>query len=212
MLRTIIAFCALLPLALVIVSHHAITRSSTGRVFSEPSELPSVRVGLVLGTSRYTRSGLQNRYFSYRIDAAAELFHSGYVEHLIASGDNSRLSYNEPEEMRRALVEAGVPNDVIYLDYAGFRTLDSVLRAKSVFSQERVIIVSQAFHISRAIYIARHHGIDAYGYSARDVEGRSGAPTMLREVFARVMAVLDVHLLNRRPRFGGSPVEIGSRR
>jgi SanA protein len=172
-------------------------------VSAERDELPVTKVGLVLGCSEHVAGGRKNLYFERRIAAAAELFHSGKVRYLLVSGDNSRADYDEPSAMRRALVAAGVPASRIVLDYAGFRTLDSVVRAKQVFGLHELTIVSQRFHNERAVYLARAHGIRAYGYDARDVSGPVALRTRLREIVSRVVAVLDVEVLHTAPHFGG---------
>ena len=129
-------------------------------------------------------------------------------EAILVSGDNSRRDYDEPTDMKEALVEAGLPEDRIHCDYAGFRTLDSVVRAKDVFLLDRFVVVSQEFHVERALYIAKELGIEAYGYPARDVGGKAGMKTKAREDLARVKAVLDMKLLNTQPKFRGEPVPI----
>jgi SanA protein len=136
------------------------------------------------------------------------LHRAGKVKAFIVSGDNGSKEYDEPTAMKEALVARGVPEAAIYCDFAGFRTLDSVVRAKSIFGQSRYIIVSQHFHNERAIFLARQRGLDAVGLDAADVS-RSFAPTTyLREYLARVQAVLDVTLLQTRPKFDGPPVVI----
>ena len=172
-------------------------------ITAERAELPTTKVGLVLGCSEQVAGGRKNLYFERRIAAAAELFHARKVRYLLVSGDNSRADYDEPGDMQRALIAAGVPASRIVLDYAGFRTLDSVVRAKQVFGLDELIIVSQRFHNERAVYLARAHGIRAYGYDARDVSGSAALRTRLREVVSRLVAVLDVELLHSKPRFGG---------
>jgi SanA protein len=170
---------------------------------SDVAALPAVQVGLVLGCSPRTADGRANLYFQRRIAAAAALFRAGKVQYLLVSGDNSRPDYDEPSAMLGALVALGVPAERIVPDYAGFRTLDSVLRAHSVFGLSELIVVSQRFHNERAIYLARARGIRAYGYDAADVGGAAGLRTQLREVFSRLAAVLDVELLHTAPRFPG---------
>lgn len=163
---------------------------------------------MLLGTSPYLSGGRLNSYFWNRVDAAAELFRNGKVSYILASGDNRHHSYNEPQAMREALTERGVPAHVIYLDHAGFSTLDSVLRTRKVFLQESFTVVSQRFHVERAIYIANHHGIQAIGYDARDVSGSAAVRTRFREYFARVKAVMDVHVLQRSPEYLGDQIII----
>lgn len=170
---------------------------------SRVDELPNVRVGLVLGCSPVVEGGRKNLFFARRIAAASELFRAGKVQYLLVSGDNSRPDYDEPSEMRRALVAAGVPETRIVADYAGFRTLDSVARAQMVFGIDEVIFVSQRFHNERAVYLARARGMKAYGYDAADVGGAEGLRTKAREVVSRLVAVLDVNVLRSAPRYAG---------
>ena len=112
--------------------------------------------------------------------------------------------------MKNALLEKGVPAERIYLDYAGFRTLDSVVRAKEIFGQDRITVDSQRFHNERAIFLASHHGIDAIGFDAQEVDMRYSFKTLCREQFAKVKAVLDIYLFRRQPHLLGQRVAIGS--
>jgi len=172
-------------------------------------EVPYNRVAVVLGTSKYLSGGGPNHYFKNRIKAAAELYNNAKVDFIIVSGDNATLQYNEPRQMRRALIKAGIPASAIYMDFAGFRTLDSVVRAKEVFGQDRFTVVSQGFHNERAIFIARHFGIDVVGFNAEDPSAYQGIRTRVREVFARLMGLLDLYVLDKGPKFLGEPVHIG---
>lgn len=156
--------------------------------------------GLLLGTSKTLRNGRPNLYFRYRIDAAVELHRAGKIKKILVSGDNGQLDYNEPADMRAALVDAGIPPEDIIADYAGFRTLDSVLRARNCFNLKEFVVISQKFHCERAVYIAHAHGIDAVGFAARDVPLSSRIRRHLREPAARFAAWIDI-LLNRQPRF-----------
>ncbi len=181
--------------------------ASAGAVVADPDQLPAGRVALVLGTSPRLRTGGGNPWFLARMDAAAALWRSGRVRALLVSGDNRRHDYDEPTWMREALIARGVPAAAIHRDYAGLRTLDSVVRAKAVFGQTALIIVSQADHAERALYLARAHGIDAAGFAAAD-PGYVGPRQWLRERLARVRCLLDVHLLDTGPRHLGEPVVI----
>lgn len=171
------------------------------------TNLPNEKVGLVLGTSKTLADGRVNLYFKYRIDAATELYKAGKVQYFIVSGDNSVEHYNEPEDMKLALMTNGVPETQIFEDFAGFRTLDSVVRAKEIFGQKSFIIISQRFHNERAIFLAQKNGIEAYGYNAKDVNAYSGFKTNLREKFARAKVFLDF-ALGVEPKFGGDKVHI----
>ena len=179
-------------------------------LYDSLSEIPANHVGLVLGTSKRVKSGGINLFFQYRIKAAAQLYHAGKVRHFILSGDNRLKSYNEAQDMKEALVSQGVPDSVITLDYAGFRTLDSIIRSKEVFGQQRITIISQKFHNQRALFIARAKGLDAIAFNAQSVR-RSYAPmTYIREYLARVNAVLDVYILHTQPHFLGDPILLPS--
>jgi SanA protein len=211
-LRTLTKGFALLGLAglvFVLWCRTSVIGAGEGRIMENAAEVPKCEVALVLGCSRLLSGKWENRYFNYRIDAVTELYEAGRVEHILVSGDNSRTEYDEPSDMKAALMERGIPEDRIHCDYAGFRTLDSVVRAKEVFKQDRIVIVSQEFHVQRALYLAQQKGIEAYGYPARDVEGEGGRKTKLREELARVKAVLDVKFLGTDPKFLGEPVLIG---
>ena len=188
----VIAYTNLLP-----------TRVSEGRLFSDATAIPRHRVGLIFGCDNQI-DGRENLYFRYRIEAAVLLWKAGKVSCFLVSGDNRTKYYNEPEAMRQALVDRGVPADRIVADFAGLRTFDSVVRAKEIFGATDVVFVSQRFQNERAIYIAKAHGIDAVGFNARDVPGSGGYKTRLREVGARVKMWMDVNLLSTRPRVMGA--------
>ena len=180
---------------------------SRGRVFTRAEDLPHRNAAVVLGCVKTLRNGRENQYFRTRIDAAARLYHTRKVAFVIVSGDNHVAGYDEPTDMKAALVDLGVPEDRIVCDYAGFRTLDSVVRASAVFQQDDFILVSQPFHLRRALFLARCRGIHAIGYAAGEV--RYGRRTILlrqicREQLARVAALLDV-IIRRPPRFYGPP-------
>jgi SanA protein len=199
-LFAVICFC--------ILSNVWVIAMTQDKVYQSLDELPINQVGLLLGTSKRYKSGKENMYFRYRIEAAAKLYHTGKVKHLIVSGDNRTIYYNEPVDMRKALIKEGVPASAITLDYAGFRTLDSVVRCKKVFGQDNVTIISQHFHTFRALFISNSYGLNAIGYVARDVQSQSHYQITLREFFARVKAVVEVYVFGRQPKFLGSPEQI----
>lgn len=182
-------------------------RVAEGCLFDEVGQVPHQRVGLVFGCDDKI-DGRENLYFRYRIDAAVRLWRAGKVDCFVVSGDNSSRFYNEPEAMRQALAAAGVPNDRIVEDFAGLRTLDSVVRAKEIFGATELTFVSQRFQNERAVYIARANGMKANGLNAIDVDGSGGYKTKLREVGARVQMWLDVNFLKTRPKIMGERVEL----
>ncbi|MGL4354559.1 MULTISPECIES: SanA/YdcF family protein [Aeromonas] len=203
-------FCLLLVSAAMLLGYSEWTISDARHyTYDDVDAVPYNRVALVLGTSKYLIGGSPNHYFKYRIKAAAELYNNGKVDYILVSGDNATVQYNEPRQMRRALIQAGIPAKAIYSDYAGFRTLDSIVRAKEVFGQAHFTVVSQAFHNERAIFIARHFGIEAVGFNAKDPSAYQGIKTRVREVFARLMGLLDLYVLDKGPKFLGEPIVIG---
>ena len=177
-------------------------------ISSDPAKLPGVTVALVLGAAPIGPEGGPNRYFVYRLDAAAALYKAGKVKYLLVSGDNSRPDYDEPTAMRAGLIERGVPAEAIYRDFAGFRTWDSVVRVEEVFGQTRVIVVSQRFHLSRAIFLARQQGIEAWGFEARDVARAYSIVTILRRYPSALRAYFDVWF-DTPPKYAGPRIMIG---
>ncbi|MEI6149964.1 MAG: ElyC/SanA/YdcF family protein [bacterium] len=208
--RKAIAATAVVLVAGAFIGSGALIRTAAqGRTYSDVSAIPHRKVGLLLGCSRRLSDGRANLFFAHRVAAAAQLYKARKVDYLIVSGDNHMAGYDEATDMKRALVAAGIPEQRIYCDYAGFRTLDSVVRAKEVFGQTAVTVISQEFHNRRAIYIARSQGIDALGFNAKEVDAFNSFRTKVRERFALVKTVLDVCLLGTHPKFLGPRIEIG---
>jgi len=197
----LILYCLLV--LFVIFSNVVIVNYSKNDIYSTISKIPQKEVALILGTSKYTTRGYTNLFFKYRISAAADLFHLGKVKHIIVSGDNRTINYNEPKQMRKALIALGVPTEAITLDYAGFRTLDSVVRCKKVFGQNAFIIVSQQFHLERALFIAYKYDIEAIGFAAQDPPEKYSFKTRFREYFAKTKAVIDLYFIHKKPKFLG---------
>ena len=185
--------------------------SARGRTYDDPEAIPHRRVGLLLGCPKIVTHRRLNLFFKYRVEAAVQLFQAGKVDCLLVSGDNFSDGCTEADDMREELIQAGVPAGKIYCDSAGLRTLDSVVRAREVFGQTEVTIISQKFHNERAIFIARHRGLDAIGFNARMPWGFFGFLNLCREQFARVRALLDAYLLDTQPRFLDGKTEIGVR-
>ena len=210
--KLLFAFCVLLAFFVVplLAARVVIALAARGKTYSDVSLVPYRRVGLVLGCPKHLYGGWSNPFFESRIAAAVELYRHRKLNYLVVSGDNHLQGYDEPTDMKNALIDQGVPSDRIYLDYAGFRTLDSVVRVKEIFSQEKVTIISQKFHNERAIFLATHHGLDAIGFNAPEVSLRYGLKTELREQFAKVKAVLDVYLFHKQPHFLGEKIAIGN--
>ncbi|MCW2465624.1 SanA protein [Elizabethkingia anophelis] len=195
----------LLGATFIIYANWKIESETENYITSDPNKLPIEHVGLVLGTSKLLANGSMNPYFKYRIDAAEELYKAGKIKNIIVSGDNSRKTYNEPEDMKNELLKRGVPEIDIYMDFAGLRTLDSVIRAREIFGQHEYIIISQEFHNERAVFIARENGINAFGFNAQDVNKAIGIKTMIREKFARAKVFWDF-LFSVQPKYGGEKI------
>lgn len=205
MRAALIAVC--LGVFAVIGANMWVARAARDHLFDDAAAAPIVPAALVLGCSKKV-AGRPNRFFDSRIAAAARLFEMGKISAIVVSGDNSTKEYDEPTDMKSALVASGVPADRIHCDYAGFRTLDSVVRMREVFGQSRFIIVSQRFHNERAVFIALARGLDAAGFNAPGVPLGAAPTTYLRESLARMKAVLDVKVLSTEPKFLGPPVRI----
>lgn len=205
----IISLCCVLFILIssIIVCNKLIENKSCDKVYNELAKIPYNKTALLLGTSPKLKSGNDNLYYLHRIEAAVQLYQAGKIKRIIISGDNRKHDYNEPEEMRQDLIAQAVPDSIIYLDYAGFRTLDSVVRAKKVFGQDSITIISQQFHNERAIFLAERYGIHAIGFNAENVSKYYGLKTTAREYLARVKVFFDI-AMSKQPHFLGERVEI----
>lgn len=199
---SILLWGSLAATVLCSASYWYIVSVTTPKIYTDIDKIGQYDVALVLGTSKYNRNGTRNMYFHHRIDAAVELYQAGKVKKILVSGDNGLREYNEPFDMLKALMARGIPRKDIVLDYAGFRTFDSMVRASEVFGQKSFVVVSQKFHLERALYIGMTKKMDVVGYVANNP---SKASFMLfgRELMARTKAVLDCQLLGTTPKFLG---------
>lgn len=197
----------IIALIFVFISNTWVKNSTTKFCYSDVKSIPENKVGLLLGTSKTARGGA-NLFFKYRIEAAATLFKEGKIKHIIVSGDNHIANYNEPLEMKNELMNLGVPDSCITLDYAGFRTLDSVVRCEKVFGQTQFTIISQPFHNERALFIANKSGLNCIAFNAKDVPNKYSIKTSIREYFARAKCVLDIYLLHTEPKFLGEKIKV----
>lgn len=210
-IKILVAVPLLLGVFSILGADRLLQTAARGRTFSEVSSIPHRKVGLLLGCSRQLADGRNNLFFSYRTTAAAQLYHAHKIDYLLVSGDNHTAGYDESSDMKSTLINLGVPAERIYCDFAGFRTLDSIVRAKVIFGQTNITVISQKFHNQRAIYIASHKGIDAIGFNAQEVDSYNSFFTKFRELFARVKTVLDVSLLGTGPKFLGPEIAIGEK-
>ncbi len=204
--RTVIIVLLLL-IALVWIVNYVVSSSTQKQLYYDLASIPKNKVGLLLGTAKYNDKGrnIVNLYYQNRIDAAVALYMAGKIDYIIVSGDSNTVYYNEPMLMKNDLIARGVPAKKIFMDNAGFRTLDSILRCRDIFGQEKFTIISQAFHDQRAIYIANHKGINTIAYCAKD--GDTVWFSYLREKFARVKMIYDL-IQNTQAQYYGDKVEI----
>src|SRR5579883_126767 len=204
----VLAAAAIAAMLAAWLAERRLDRFAASFIAADPAQLPAFDVALVLGAAPIGPEGGRNRYFEYRLDAATVLWRAGKVKFLLVSGDGRRPDYDEPTAMRAGLLERGVPASAIYRDFAGVRTYDSAVRARDVFGQARLVIVSQRFHLSRALYLAHASGLQAWGFEARDVDHAYSIFTELRRYPSAVRAYWDVWR-GTPPRHDGAPVVIG---
>tara|TARA_R110001592_G_scaffold237306_6_gene496208 strand:+ start:19352 stop:19996 length:645 start_codon:yes stop_codon:yes gene_type:complete len=206
----IVLFCialTLIGLLLVWSAHQAISNNAEGKIYAHVEDIPYNKVGLVLGTAKTLKHGRENLYFTYRIAATVKLFKAKKIDFILVSGDNGHKGYDEPSDFKQALIERGIPENKIFLDYAGFRTLDSVVRAKKVFGLTEITFISQQFHNERAIYLAEHFGIKPIAFKAKDVSRKYSIKVRIREYFARIKMFIDF-IIGTEPKFLGDPIVI----
>ena len=204
----ILALIAILIILVVIGCNVVVLKAGEGRIYSDVESIPANRVGVLLGTSPIGRYGNANPFYTYRVNACVALYNAGKIERVLISGDNSRKEYDEPTWTKNDLIAAGIPDSAIYLDYAGFRTLDSMVRAKEVFGLDQFTIISQRFHNERALFLTQCKDIDAIAFNAQDVRLKRWQVRMtVREWLARTKAVLDI-CLSKQPHFLGEQIPI----
>ncbi|WP_129309305.1 ElyC/SanA/YdcF family protein [Streptomyces sp. L2] len=199
LVRAVMAVCvlALLPATWLYVS-------TAGRLRTA-ADVPRTEVAVVFGAGLW--DGEPSPYLAHRLDAAAKLYRAGRIEVVLVTGDNSRKDYDEPDAMRAYLTRHGVPDGRIVSDYAGFDTWDSCVRAKKIFGVDRAVLISQGFHIRRAVALCEAAGVDSYGVGVSDKHDVTWYYGGAREVFAAGKAALDA-VFQPDPRFLG-PKEAG---
>lgn len=196
-------FLLISAIVFAIFSNVFIISKTSKYIYEDINDIPEREIALVLGTSKRNINGEANSFFDNRIEAAAELFHKGKVKGLLLSGDNRTRYYNEPSDMKKALMKKGVPETVISIDTAGLRTIESVARCTEVFNHQDVTIITQEFHAFRALYISQYYEMDAIAFPAAEVPVYSSTRVTIREFFARPKALLDLYVLNTYQDLGG---------
>ena len=192
--------------AAVVAANYVVVNNTRGQIYTDLRTIPKNKVGLLLGTAKYNDKGknIVNQYYHNRIEAAVALYMAGKIDYIIVSGDSGPF-YNEPQIMKDDLVANGVPANRIYMDNAGYRTLDSILRCRDVFGQRKFTIISQKFHNERALYLANHKDVSAIAYDAAD--GDTYWDVAIREKLARVKMMLDL-FSNKQAKYYGEPIQI----
>jgi SanA protein len=206
--KRLVVSVSLLMIVIICFCNIWIVKSTEENVYSDLQLLPDHQMGLVLGTSHRSVGGGPNPFFQNRIETAAHLYALGKIDHFILSGDNSTIFYNEPLEMKKALIKKGVPASAITLDHAGLRTLDSIVRSKKIFGQHKITIITQPFHSYRALFISRYYDMDAVAMVAEEPELDRTFKVRLREYLARTKAVLDLYIFKTDPRHLGEKEKI----
>lgn len=205
-LRIFLLFLGLC-LCTIFISDYFTVLKTQDKIYNLLEDIPNNKVGLVLWTSKYITDGRRNLFYIYRLDAVKKLYDEWKIESVLVSGDNSTRQYNETDSMKADLIEMWIPEDKIYWDYAGFRTLDSIVRAKEIFGQSEFTIITQEFHLQRAIFLAKSKWIEAIWYAAKDVPVRFALRVWARERLARVKMMIDI-VLWVEPKFGGESIEL----
>ncbi|MDB6059753.1 MAG: hypothetical protein JWO95_3597 [Verrucomicrobiales bacterium] len=203
-----VAIIFLVLLAAFVAANVWIAHAARYCIYTDIVTVPKNDVGLVLGTGPFTAKGNTNLHFTVRVQAAANLYKSGKVKHLLLSCDNHIRGYDEPTEMKNALLKLGVPDSAMTLDYAGLRTLDSMERARKIFGQTKLTLVTEPFHAARSVFLARHFGIEPVVFSAEQLPAMWNNNMVVREAAARVVAVLDCYVWHRGAHHLGQPITI----
>lgn len=206
-IKYILLFIISFVTIIIIFADIIIQVNTNKKLYSNIYQVPKNKVGLLLGTSKYFKDGSQNLYFKYRIHATVNLYFTGKIEKILISGDNSLSYYNEPMDMKKALLKKGIPDSVIYLDYAGFRTYDSIIRANKIFGLSSYTIISQEYHNQRALYIANSLNHNAIAFNAKNIDSGLFIGQYIREKLARVKVFIDF-IQGKEPKFLGEKIEI----
>lgn len=202
LVQTVVAVCvlALLPATWL--------RLTTGDRLRTTADVPRTEVAVVFGAGLW--DGEPSPYLAHRLDAAAQLYRAGRIEVVLVTGDNSREDYDEPDAMRAYLIRHGVPDGRIVSDYAGFDTWDSCVRAKKIFGVDRAVLISQGFHVRRAVALCEAAGVSSHGVGVAEPHDATWYYGGVREVLAAGKAALDA-TFRPDPRFLG-PREAGVER
>jgi len=170
-------------------SNYLIKINANHKTYSETNLIPKNRVGLVLGTGKYNAKKEINACYKNRIEATLKLFNAQKINLVLVSGSNKQ---NELQSYKQDLINGGIPENNIYMDYSGFRTIDSVIRAKEIYGLEKFTIISQKFHNERAIYLAEKKGLQVVGFNAKDPKNKYTLKKLIKEYISKTVAPLDI--------------------
>ncbi len=202
------AGAGLLAAMILVVGTNLFTMWQGGRHrVAAPSEAPNAEVAIVLGAKVWP-SGTPSNMLQDRLLTGIELYHQGKVGKLLLSGDHGRVSYDEVNAMRAFVLDRDVPPEDVFMDHAGFSTYDTMYRARDVFQVRDALVVTQGFHLDRAVYTARALGLEATGVPADLHAYHNAGRFAARDWLARCKALLQLHLLHATPRFLGPPIPI----
>ena len=204
-LKYFMVFCLILVISVLIINIIVISKSRKF-IYSEISNVPECYTALVLG-AHVSESGYLSDFLQDRLDVAIELYKNGKIKRFLLSGDHGQSNYDEVNSMKHYLLNQGIDSNDVFLDHAGFDTYSSIVRAKEIFEVDKAIIVTQEFHLPRAIFLARSKGIDAYGIKADKRIYSSIKHSRIREIFANIKAVAEL-FIDKRPRFLGAKIPI----
>lgn len=206
-------FIVFFSFTLLFSNENRTNNTSLNFIYKDIKKIPKKRAALLLGTSKYLKGGGKNYFYTYRIEAVVALWKAKKIDAIVVSGDNSTKYYDETTTMYKDLIKAGIPKKYITKDHAGLRTLDSIVRARAIFDLDDYIIVSQEFHLKRALYIAHEKGQKAIGFAAKDIKNTPTAQKMeTREFFAGIKAFFDLKVLMTEPKFYGEKVKVNYRK
>jgi SanA protein len=174
-------------------------------IYTSKNELPKTNVGIIFGAG--INGNNPSKYLKDRLDAGIELFHSKKINKILLSGDNGSNAHDELTVMKTYCFEKGVDTTKIYIDYAGFDSYSTMYRAKNIFKIDKAILITQEYHLNRAIYIGNNLGIESIGFSANEGEYRNYNYVRFREYFSICKSIIDV-IRKREPHFLGTEVDI----
>jgi SanA protein len=191
----------------VLVPNLIITQGAKAYIVQTPEEAPHAQAAIILGARIWT-DGSPMDMLRDRLETGVRLYEQGKVDKLLLSGEHDQVPYNQVDTMLEYVLGRGVPPEDVFTDNAGLSTYDTMYRARDVFQVESALIVTQDFHLSRAVYTARHLGLDAIGVVADLETYRDYAPNAAREILARVNAIIELHMTRPGPAESGEPLPI----